>query len=129
MNKLVRTLAVVGSRDINVPSGLDDAGEFLSLNKLTGLDTIVSGGARGGDRVAELLARNLSCEFVVYKPDWMRFGRGAGYIRNQLIVDDADACLALWDGESKGTRHTINLCLDKGIPVFVLIVQKEEDHE
>ena len=39
-----------------------------------------------------------------------KFGKAAGIIRNKQIVEDADFCIIFWDGKSKGTKNTIDLC-------------------
>ena len=36
------------------------------------------------------------------------------------MVDIAEACIIIWDGESKGTKLTSNLALDKGIPTYIV---------
>ena len=52
-------------------------------------------------------------------PDYRRYGKGAPFRRNQQIVAAADLVIALWDGASRGTAHTIELCRQKNVPVQV----------
>lgn len=35
------------------------------------------------------------------------------------MADRAEALIALWDGESRGTKHMIDLARRKGLRVFV----------
>ena len=50
--------------------------------------------------------------------DWDRYGRAAGPIRNQEMVDaGADICLAFPLGESRGTRGCMKMAEDAGIEV------------
>jgi hypothetical protein len=107
-------IAIVGSRDFpnlelvrNFVEGLDDG------------TVIVTGGARGVDQVAEDAA--LSCAFTVQviKPDWQRYGRGAGMIRNTQIEKVSDEVVAFWDGQSRGTEDTINKFRKAGKPVTI----------
>ena len=39
-------------------------------------------------------------------------------IRNAQMADYADILLAFWDGESKGTKHMINLAEKKDLDVY-----------
>jgi hypothetical protein len=108
-------IAVVGSRTFTDYFLLEDV-----LNEhTTSLDTLVSGGAAGADTLAEHYAKDYGLKMIVHKPEWKKYGRAAGFIRNQLIVDDADILIAFWDGKSKGTQHSINLAKQKGIKVII----------
>lgn len=97
-------VAVVGSRNFNdymlLQSVLD---EFCLNNKVTKL---VSGGARGADKLAERYAAERKLEIEVLVPDW-KTGRGAGLARNTEIVAKADTIVTFWDGVSPGTRDTL----------------------
>jgi predicted Rossmann fold nucleotide-binding protein DprA/Smf involved in DNA uptake len=80
---------------------------------------IVSGGARGVDQAAAGEARRLGLPVIEYLPDWAAYGRAAGMIRNRLIVGNADAVIAFWDGQSRGTRASIELARKIGVPVYL----------
>lgn len=100
-------LAIIGSRSFD-----DDVLFCEQLNafckKYNEQPTvIISGGAKGADTLAEKYAKEHGCELIVFKPDYKRYGRGAAFIRNRLIVDHADRVLAFWNGKSTGTQYTI----------------------
>ena len=95
-------VAVIGSRSFTNYELLKK-----TLDELTGIEKIISGGAAGADSLAEQWARENNIETVIYKPDWAKYGRGAGVVRNRLIIEDCDWCIAFWDGESKGTKSSI----------------------
>jgi hypothetical protein len=106
---MTEKIAIVGSRDYPKLEKVRDMVEFLASygpNR-----TIVSGGAKGVDLEAEEQARFYELEVIVHKADWEHHGRAAGFLRNQQIVDDADRVIAFWDGESKGTKDTIDKTL------------------
>jgi predicted Rossmann fold nucleotide-binding protein DprA/Smf involved in DNA uptake len=54
-------IAVIGSRDFNDYDFLSESLKFLSSN-----DTIISGGARGADSLAERYAKENQINFVVF---------------------------------------------------------------
>jgi len=83
---------------------------------------IVSGGAQGADTLAERAARRLcSTAPIVFPAEWHLHGRSAGFIRNQAIVNESDELVALWDGVSAGTMHSISLARRKPIPTYVYL--------
>ena len=104
-------VAIVGSRNFNdyllLQQVLDD---FCLKNQVTKL---VSGGARGADKLAERYAAERKLEIEVLVPDW-KAGRGAGLARNTDIVAKADAVITFWDGVSPGTRDTIRKATKAG---------------
>ena len=87
---------------------------------------MLSGGAGGVDTLANNYAIANGIAFVTYPADWKNNGKGAGYIRNKQMVNIADVCLAIWDGESNGTKHTITLCQKKGIPLTVKTIKRKD---
>lgn len=89
-------------------------GEEISL--------IVSGGAKGTDTLAERYAKEYNIPFIVHLPKWDKYGRAAGPIRNKLIVRDSDRIIAFWDGQSRGTKSTIELAEKAGKPVNIQLI-------
>ena len=39
------------------------------------------------------------------------------------MAENADALLAIWDGESRGTKHMIDTAREKGLEVYVYMVE------
>jgi hypothetical protein len=93
-------VAVVGSRTF-----ADYEAMKRTLSELD-VSGIVSGGARGADKLAERYADEEKIPITVLKPDWSK-GRGAGKERNSDIVVAAQTVVAFWDGKSPGTKDTI----------------------
>lgn len=81
---------------------------------------IVSGTARGADRFGEWLAQECGYELTKFPADWDKYGKSAGYIRNKEMSEYATHLIALWDGESKGTQHMIDLANKQGLLVRIL---------
>lgn len=111
-------VAVVGSRTFE-----DYAKCKATLDELNKKDlTIISGGAKGADTLAYRYAKEYRLPIVVHKPDWDKWKKSAGYRRNVDIVNDCDMVIAFWDGNSKGTKHTIDIAREKGKEVKVVLV-------
>lgn len=101
-------LIVAGGRDFN-----DYALMEKLLNQLANEEyekysvSIVSGMARGADALAARFAEENNIQLYEFPADWNQHGRGAGYVRNREMAVFADALVAFWDGESKGTANMI----------------------
>ena len=80
---------------------------------------IVSGGAAGADALGERFARENGYRLRVFPADWEKYGRRAGILRNQQMVDYADALIAFHDGTSRGTAHVIAAAKEVGLRVSV----------
>jgi len=81
---------------------------------------IVSGGAKGPDTFAEKYAIINQIPTKIFLPDWNKYGKSAGFIRNKQIVDYSDMVLAFWDRKSKGTKSTIDLAIKQGKPIWII---------
>jgi len=108
--------AIVGSRDFTDYALFKSIVDWY-LPQMTG---VVSGGARGADTLAERYAREQNIPLTVHNAEWNLHGKKAGYLRNKLIVRDADHMIAFLVSNSKGTQHSIDLAHDKGIPVDII---------
>lgn len=80
---------------------------------------VVSGMARGVDRLGLQVAAVLGVGVARFPANWIQYGRSAGFIRNQQMADYADCLIAVWDGKSRGTRHMIDTMEKVKKPVFV----------
>ena len=56
---------------------------------------------------------------MIFRPDWDRYGKAAGIIRNKDIVENSNMVIAFWDGKSKGTASSIELAkkMDKNLKI------------
>jgi len=109
-------VAIVGSRDLSV-----DIEKYIPENTTE----IVSGGARGIDTLAERWADQHNIPKVILKPDYDKYGRSAPIRRNETIVSAADLVVAVWDGKSRGTKFTIDYAKKCGIPVEIVLIEKQ----
>ena len=105
----------------------------ILINDFSNGDILISGGAKGVDIFAEqnidewnrmaFVHSRKSNKWgkIIFKPDWNKYGTKAGFLRNQLIIDEADKVIAFWDGKSKGTKISIDLAIKAGKPLDIYI--------
>jgi hypothetical protein len=106
---------IAGSRDLDqydyVDTGVLNSGYVIA--------EVVSGGARGPDKIGEEWADLHNIPVKGFPADWDKYGKSAGIHRNIEMAEYADALIAIWDGKSKGTLHMITAMVSKKKPVFV----------
>lgn len=81
---------------------------------------IISGAARGADRLGQEFAHRNELVLYNFPADWDKHGKAAGYVRNTEMADFGDSLLAFWDGKSRGTKHMIDIATRKGLAVNVV---------
>jgi hypothetical protein len=82
---------------------------------------LIEGDARGADRLAGVWASLHKVDHICIPADWDRDGRQAGYMRNKIMVaKNPDLAIGFLDGPSSGSMHTVRLCLQSGIPLYVV---------
>lgn len=119
-------LAVVGSRSFNNYDALKNVIDGICEDFDYEITAIVSGGARGADALGEKYADEYVIDKEIYPADWNRFGKRAGYLRNEDIIKACDVCVCFWDGESHGTKHDIELCRFYKKPCFIYFYKENE---
>ena len=105
--------AVVGSRNIKDYQIVKEI-----LDEYT-ISLIISGGAHGIDMLSERYANNHQIPTKIYPAEWEKYGRSAGMIRNEYIINDADKVISIWDGKSNGTKNSINHAKRLKKPLFL----------
>lgn len=100
----MKRYAIIGSRGFTDYELLKSTIQTRGINDI---GEIVSGGARGADSLAEQYAIDNNIKLTVFYADLETYGRKAGHIRNQSIIDHCDVVLAFWDGISRGTADSI----------------------
>lgn len=112
---------IAGGRDFNDYELLKRKCDYYLSNIDSKVDiVIISGCAFGADTLGEKYAMEKNYYLDKHPADWDKYGKSAGYRRNKEMVDIASAAICFWDGKSKGTKHTIDLCKEKGIPCKVV---------
>ena len=109
-------LLIAGSRSITHFSLFEHIPAEVTL--------IISGGADGIDCIAEQYADEHRLSKLILRPQYQKFGKSAPLKRNEQMVALADAVLVVWDGKSRGTKHTIDYAKKLGKPITVIMVSE-----
>ncbi len=100
--------------------------EMLDLADEIGSFIVVSGTARGPDTIGAEIAESWQWPVHRYPADWDgKHGRGAGYVRNAVMADNAEWLLAFHDGDSRGTYSMIGNA--KNVMLSVRVVHVLDD--
>lgn len=122
-------IIINGSRDFNNYDYLRDyVKEYIMSNHYNPTEIeIISGGAKGPDSFAIRFASEYQLKCTVMHPDWNKYGKRAGMIRNSDMLKYATdnyagdvLLLSFWNGHSKGTKHMIDISYAKHIKVHVI---------
>lgn len=107
---------------------------FDSLDRLlSGLENveIISGHARGADTYGEEYAVFHGLRRKYFVADWKRYGRSAGPIRNQQMLEyamkDTAMVIAFWDGQSRGTKNMIEQARRARVKVEIVNYREESN--
>ena len=112
---------IAGTRDFsNYELLKEKCDNILSTKRQDSNIVILSGTAKGADRLGERYARERGFQLLRFPADWDKDGNKAGPIRNAKMADNADALIAFWDGTSRGTAHMIMTAKEKGLATRVI---------
>jgi hypothetical protein len=113
---------IAGSRDFNDQALLYERCDHL-LSQQSDV-VVISGAARGADQMGERYATDRGLGIVRMPADWETHGKRAGYLRNNAMLERADAVIAFWDGTSRGTANMIDIARKAGVPVRVVMTNR-----
>lgn len=115
-------IIIAGCRDFNNYVLLKSKLDFYFKN--VEVTEIVSGACSGADKLGERYALEHNITVRRFPADWS-LGRKAGPLRNEEMAKYADALVAFWDGESRGTKDMINRAKLYGLKVRIVDIRKE----
>lgn len=121
---MVFKLIVAGSRDFSDYAFLKRKLDHL-LQNIEGEIEIISGEARGADKLGEQYANENGLKFNSHPADWDRYGKSAGYRRNEEMAlsvknnNNFGGCVVFRKNMSKGSSHMIDLATKHGLKLRV----------
>lgn len=119
----MRRIGVIGTRRKN---SWEDFVRMKSgfINQYKKGDWIVSGGCpAGGDKFAERIARENGIPIITFHPNWEKYGKRAGFVRNTDIAKYSNILIAMVADDRKGgTEDTIRKFEKFSISVPAILV-------
>ncbi len=97
---------------------------MLFQEQIGEITEVVSGTARGADKLGEQWAIDSETPIKRFPANWNKHGRSAGYRRNEEMAEYADALIAFQENNSKGTEHMINIATNKGLPCYIVRISR-----
>lgn len=113
---------IAGTRDFNDYAFLKKNVDYFlqGINPNNEEIEIVSGNARGADKLGERYAKEHNLPVKLFPANWDKYGKRAGYLRNQEMANYSDMLIAFWDEKSKGTKHMIDIAKKQDLTVIVV---------
>ena len=97
--------------------------------EIPGKIELISGHAPGADTLGERYAREHKIKLRVFQARWDLYGKAAGVLRNQQMMEYALRRSAIavffWDGSSRGTRDAIRRALKAGIDTRIIRIEEK----
>lgn len=114
----ISRVIVAGSRSITDKKVVRDAINNSPHTPYHG--ELVAGAADGVDTIAKDFASTYQhVDYKEFEAEWDKYGPSAGPIRNERMADYAHALIAVWDGESPGTKNMIDAAIEHGLNIYV----------
>ena len=110
----MRTI-IAGSRTISNPLAVESAIRDSGFE----ITEVYCGMARGVDLMGKHWAEKRGIHVREFPANWKQYGKAAGPIRNTHMASEADALIAIWDGDSKGTKNMIELARKNNLKVYI----------
>lgn len=104
---------VCGGREYNERSKLR-----RTLSAVDGISVVITGGAPGADRLAEEWAKHQGIPTIRMEANWTKYGKKAGPLRNQWMIDLASPDLVVAFPGGKGTSDMVRRARDAGLNVI-----------
>lgn len=79
---------------------------------------IIHGGARGADHCADQWAVVNWCQFQEFPAQWDKYGKRAGYLRNQQMLDEGKPDLVIAFPGGRGTKMMVDIARKAGVEVI-----------
>jgi hypothetical protein len=114
-------VVIAGSRGFsNYKLLYEKCNELLREKSKTHNIVIVSGHAKGADLLGERYSKDKGYDLEIFPANWKKFGKSAGFRRNEQMAEVADGLIAFWDGKSHGTEHMIKIAEENGINTRII---------
>ena len=87
---------------------------------------VVSGHAKGADKLGETWAWFNNIPVKLFPADWQHKGKAAGIVRNRQMAEYADVLVLFWDGKSRGSLNMLQTARELGLDTHVIRYKEKE---
>ena len=87
------------------------------------INEVVCGEAKGVDTCGKQYGINNKIQIKSFPAEWDKFGKSAGYIRNEEMAKYATHLILIWDGLSKGSKHMLDLANKYNLKIYEWVFQ------
>ncbi|AQS95170.1 hypothetical protein BXQ17_14265 [Polaribacter sp. BM10] len=117
-------IIIAGSRNFtNYQKLKQECDKFLQDYK--NIEIVSGAHYKGADKLGEKYASEKKIKIIKFPADWIKYGKAAGPKRNKQMAIYADALIAFWDGESKGTKNMIQLAKYNELETRIILFENE----
>lgn len=130
----MKRIVISGSRQFNDYEYLLKKFNFITSEIPFDTIEIITGGARGTDKLGERFAREHDIKLTLFPAEWSKYGFAAGPVRNKQMAvyakEEYAILCAFWNGKSKGTLNMIEAAISTGFDeIHVYKVDALDDDE
>ena len=111
-------IIIAGGRDYKIEKSTIDTVD-RHIKGVENKVKFVTGTAKGADQIPYFYEK-LGFPIKEFPADWKRYGRSAGYKRNEEMAIYSDMLIAFWDDKSKGTKNMIDLAKKYGLKIVIV---------
>lgn len=119
-------IVVTGGREFNDQRVISRA--LRAVHEKHGISCLIAGGARGADINCQAWAERQRIPVAVYRADWNAFGKRAGILRNQQMIDEGKPEAAVAFPGGRGTADMVRRLKASGIPVWEIEITEAARH-
>jgi len=122
----MKKIGIIGTRRRDNPEAYEKV-EKAFLNIYKEGNWIISGGCpKGGDRFAEVIAKKYGIPILIFYPNWDKYKKGAGFVRNLEIAKESDRLIACVSRDrTGGTEDTIKKYMAQPKEHFLILVRSD----
>lgn len=98
---------------------------YLLKNKTNDLEILVQEEMAITNSIKKY-AKERKFRFRSVEANWKKYGKRAGYIRNENMFNEVDGVIIFWSKQNKQINHILNLCKERNIKVKIVDYYKEQ---
>jgi hypothetical protein len=115
-------LCICGSRNLKEDFDLEYLHSIITT-RFTNITEIISGGAKGADKIGEAYAAQYKIKLSKFLPNYSKYpAKVAPLRRNETMAYECDYILCLWNGTSRGSKYMCDFARKLGKQVEIIIL-------